>query len=152
MNERNMWILKNTGQLFDLYTRKYEGKQCPKCYDSIRGRSGENDCDVCFGTGFEGGFEAMYQLYVRLKPAETSLDIQATEYTYTNLPGAWLISKTEIKNRDILISPQGKMLSVLSSYVNQAAGFLFHQELKLKEIDPTDQLYRIRRETLYPFY
>ena len=152
INERNMWILKNTGQLFDLYTRKYEGNICTKCYDTIRGRSGDNACNVCFGTGFEGGFEPMFQLYVRLKPSETSLDQATEEYVYTNFPGAWLISKVEIKNRDILISPQGKLYSVLNYHINQVSRYLFHQQLKLKELDPTDQLYRLERTTLYPFY
>lgn len=149
-NERNLWILKNTGQLFDLYTRKYEGKKCEKCYDSIRGRAGSNTCDVCFGTGFEGGYEPMFQLFLRLKPAETSLDISNQDFTYNNLPGAWTISPIEIKNRDLLIGPDGVIYSVLSSFVNQAAGFLFHQEFKLKEIDPLDNLYNLQRTTLYP--
>jgi hypothetical protein len=150
MNERNLWILKNTGQLFDLYTRKYEGNHCPKCYDKVRSQSYMKDCTVCFGTGFEGGYEPMMQLYVRLKPAETSLDITPEAYTYKNIPGAWTISTVEIKNRDLLIGPDGTIYSVLSSFVNQAAGYLFHQELKLKEIDPLDPLYKIRRASLSP--
>jgi hypothetical protein len=36
MNERNMWILKNTGVLMDVYRRKTEGERCPVCYDPIR--------------------------------------------------------------------------------------------------------------------
>jgi hypothetical protein len=148
-NERNLWILKNTGQLFDLYTRKYEGTRC-KCWSESHGQAGNPDCTICYGTGFVGGFEPMFQLYVRLKPAETSLDITPQEFTYNNLPGAWTISTVQIKNRDLLIGPDGIIYSVLSSYVNQAAGYLFHQELKLKELDPNDPLYKMQRSSLYP--
>lgn len=150
VNERNLWILKNTGMLFDLYTRKYEGVRCPKCYDKARGRAGQNGCTVCFGTGFEGGFEPQMQLYVRLKPAEESLDISTEEYTYNNIPGAWTISPVQIKNRDLLIDPEGTMYAVVSSYVNQAAGYLFHQDLKLRTLEPNDKLYQLRRSSLKP--
>lgn len=150
INERNLWILKNTGQLFDLYTRKTEGEHCPKCYDPLRGRSGDINCDVCFGTGFVGGYEPMFQLYVRQKPAQTDLSIQTPGLVYNHTPGAWTISTVQIKNRDILINPQGIMFQVLSTQVNQAAGYLFHQEMQLKELDPNDPLYKIERKTLYP--
>ncbi|MFW6015077.1 MAG: hypothetical protein ACOCRK_01415 [bacterium] len=152
MNERSMWILKNTGQLFDLYVRKYEGKRCPKCYDSIRGRSGNGHCEICFGTGFEDGYEPMFQLYMRLKPVQQSLDIGSHGFQINSSPGAWTISSTQIKNRDILIGPQGIIYSVTSSHINQAAGYLFHQELQLKELERTDPLYNLKRETLYPIY
>lgn len=150
VNERNLWILKNTGQLFDLYTRKYEGEKCTKCYDPIRGRAATTDCDVCYGTGFVGGYEPQFQLYVRQKPAQTDLGITPEGYVYNNTPGAWTISTIMIKNRDILINPQGQLFTVLSSHVNQAAGYLFHQELMLKELDPTDPLYKMKRVALYP--
>lgn len=150
INERNLWILKNTGQLFDLYVRKYEGVKCPKCYNELRGNAGDPDCTTCFGTGIEGGYEPMFQLYVRQKPAQTSLDLTNSGFQTNNSPGAWTISTVLIKNRDILINPQGTMFQVISSNVNQAAGYLFHQELQLKELFPTDPLYQIKRINLYP--
>ena len=152
INERNMWILKNTGQLFDFYTRKYEGERCPDCYDEARGRAGQNNCHTCFGTGFVGGYEPMVQLYIRLNPAEESLDIDQESYTYNQLPGAWTITPIQIKNRDILISQDGTMYAVKSTYVNQAEGYYFHQELKLKTLEPEDNLYNIKRATLKPVY
>ena len=47
MNERNFWILKNDGQLFDLYQRKYEGQRC-HCYDPLRGQAGNSTCSTCY--------------------------------------------------------------------------------------------------------
>ena len=150
INERNMWILKNTGMLFDFYTRKYEGVKCTQCHDSARGRAGQNSCTVCFGTGYEGGYEPMSQLYIRLKPAEESLKISTEQFTYDSIPGAWTISTMQIKNRDLLIDPEGQMYQVTSSYVNQAAGYLFHQDLKLRALEPNDKLYKIKRAYLKP--
>lgn len=150
MNERNLWILKNTGMLFDLYTRKYDGERCPQCYDPIRGRAGSNDCAICYGTGFVGGYDPAFQLYVRLKPAQQSLDVSNQMYVNNTSPGAWTISDTQIKNRDILISPVGTIYQVINSMINQAGGYLFHQEMNLKVYDPNDAIYDMKRTTLYP--
>ena len=94
----------------------------------------------------------MVQLYIRLNPAEESLDIDQESYTYNQLPGAWTITPIQIKNRDILISQDGTMYAVKSTYVNQAEGYYFHQELKLKTLEPEDNLYNIKRATLKPVY
>lgn len=149
INERNMWILKNTGVLMDLYVRKTEGQRCTKCWDPIRSQ-GDSDCLNCFGTTFEGGYEPMTQLYIRQKPATTQLDLSAHGYTQNSTPGAWTISNIKLTNRDFLINPEGKIFSVTGSHVNHAAGYLFHQELTMKELDTTDRLYKVKRTTLYP--
>jgi hypothetical protein len=53
-------------------------------------------------------------------------------------------------NRDILISPTGTIYQVTASMINQAGGYLFHQELKLKAFDMKDPIYNMKRTTLYP--
>lgn len=152
INERNMWILKNTGQLFDLYIRKYEGLKCPDCYDEVRCSAGNPNCKTCYGTGIKDGYEPMFQLYIRLKPAQESLDIDTHGLRINKNPGAWTISTIQIKNRDIIIDPQGIIYSVTSSHINQAAGYLFHQELQLKELERTDPIYHLKKQLLYPIY
>ena len=149
VNERNMWILKNTGILMDLYVRKTEGERCDICWDSIRSQ-GDSDCLSCFGTTYKGGYEPMTQLYVRQKPAVQQLELTPHGYVPNSMPGAWTISNIQLRNRDLLINLEGKIFSITSSHVSHAAGYLFHQELTMKELDPTDRLYKIKRETLYP--
>ena len=150
VNERNMWILKNTGILMDLYIRKTTGDVCEKCWDDIRGQSANTQCKECFGTGYIGGYEPISQLYVRQKPAQQQLDLNGQGYMINSNPGAWTISSTQIKNRDLLINPEGRIFSVTNSYVSHAAGYYFHQELQMKELDPTDPRYQIARLTIYP--
>lgn len=151
INERNMWILKNTGVLMDLYVRKTEGEECKYCWDDAR-EQGRVDCPECYGTGFVGGYEPMTQIYVRQKPAQQQLDLTPQGYAVNNNPGAWTISPVQLRNRDLLINPQGILFSITSSHVSHAAGYLFHQELQMKELDPNDEKYSIKRATLYPNY
>lgn len=149
INERNMWILKNTGVLMDLYVRKTDGPRCSHCWDSLR-LQGDQDCTFCFGTSFEGGYEPMTQLYVRQKPTVQQLDLTPHGYVPNNNPGAWTISDIKLTNRDLLINPEGKILSITSTNISHAAGYLFHQEINTKELDPLDKRYQIKRVTLYP--
>ena len=151
INERNFWILQNMGVLCDLYTRKYDGERCPDCYDPVRGRAGNSTCTTCFGTGYVGGYNPQYQLYVRFRPQQTALEIGSQMFTLNNQPIAWTISDTKIANRDIIINPEGKIFQVLNSTVSHAAGYLFHQEFTLKEFEPEDPIYKMKRKTLYPF-
>lgn len=150
MNERNMWILKNTGVLMDLYVRKTTGERCEHCWDENRGQAKDPTCKICFGTGFVGGYEPMHQLYVRQKPAPQQLDMTTQGYMISANPGLWTISSVQIHNRDLLINPEGRIFSVTNSNISHAAGYYFHQELQSKEIDPMDVKYTIKRATLYP--
>ena len=150
MNERNLWILKNDAELYDLYTYKTQGSQCPKCFDPIRGSKIISNCDVCLGTGTELGYEPTFQLYIRRKFSQTDVALANTGLKLNSIPGAWTISTVVLKNRDLIISPQGKFYTVLNGTINHAAGYLFHQELQLKELEPNDPLYNLKRITLYP--
>lgn len=152
INERNMWILKMDGELFDLYTRKYEGEHCPDCYSDTRGRASQKACTTCYGTGFVGGFEPRTQIYIRIVPVEESLSIETESYRYNKQQSMWTISPIQIRNRDLLIGPDGIFYTVLSSYINKVSGYTFHQDLKTKTLEPNDPLYSMKRTTLQPAY
>lgn len=149
MNERNMWILKNDAVLMDLYVRKIDGEKCPNCYDEYRGQASNSRCSICYGTGIVGGYEPAFQLYIRQKPVVQQITKENSGLVLNSTPGAWTISSIQIKNRDLLINPEGKIFAVTTSQVSHAAGYLFHQEFQMTELDPTDNRYNIERKTLY---
>lgn len=151
MNERNMWILKMDGELFDLYKRKLEGERC-SCWDSERGSASNPNCDICYGTGFVGGYDPVYQLYIRQKPANNNLSREGRGLTIKNSTGAWTICDIQIRDRDLLINPQGIMFRVTMANTDHAAGYLFHQELAMEEVETNDPIYKLKRQTLKPFY
>ena len=151
MNERDMWILKMDGELFDLYKRKLEGEHC-SCWDDERGDAGNPNCDKCYGTGFLGGYDPIYQLYIRQKPANNNLVRTQRGLSVTNSTGAWTICDVQIRDRDLLINPQGVMFRVTACNTNHASGYLFHQELAMEEIETNDPVYKLKRETLKIFH
>ena len=149
INERNMWILKMDGELFDLYKRKTEGIHCD-CWDEIRGSSSNPNCTKCYGTGFIGGYDPIYQIFVRQKPANNSLDRTQRGLSVKNSTGAWTICDVQIRDRDILINPHGQMFRVVNTNINHSAGYYFHQEIVMEEVETNDPIYNLKRITLYP--
>jgi hypothetical protein len=148
INERNLWLLKNTGVICDLYTRKWEGEHCPDCYDELRGRASNSMCPKCFGTGFVNGYEPQFALYVRLGNSESTVSQNIEGLESQNSISCWTITPTRIRNFDMLFTPDGSILEVTSSYINSADNYNFHQEFKARYLEPNDPKYNIRRATL----
>ncbi len=57
---RNRWMLEQAGERVKLFIRKWAGEICP-CWD-IQYRTAKNDCPLCFGTGYIGGYEGPYDI------------------------------------------------------------------------------------------
>ena len=152
MNERNMWILKNTGTLMNLYTVKTTGIKCTHCYNDIREQSFDPNCPVCFGTGFEGGYDPKVQIYMRQRPAQQSLDMTNNGYMLNTKPTFWTISQIHIKKRDILINQEGYLFVVISITPSHIAGYYLHQEFQMEQLQPNHPLNFLKNNNLYPEY
>ena len=152
MNERNFWILKNDGILFDFYSRKYEGELC-HCFDPIRGQAAAANCKTCFGTGFVGGFAPQCQLYIRLNLQQTSLNQSIESYEYIQQANGWTITNIMLHNRDVLIAPEGVIYAVLQTSTHNVNGYWLHTELSIKSYESQDPLYEcLKRVKLKPAF
>lgn len=151
MNERNMWILKNDGLVFQLYQRKYEGERC-SCFDPLRGVAGNSRCPICWGTSFIGGYNPSIEIFVRLNLQDTSLMQEQEGYNLSLACNAWTISSIRIQTRDLLYSPEGNIYSVIAVNSHNAAGYWFHQQLRIYSIDQNDPLYTFLRKSQKPAY
>lgn len=145
MNERNFWILKNDGLLFDLYQRKYEGEKC-HCYDYLRGQAGLSTCSTCYGTGFLVPYAPPVEIFMRMNNVNEALLQETDSWAFSQKPGFWTISNIRLRNRDLLVSPQGIIFSIVSSYINNVAGYLFHQTCETVSLESNDPAYNIIRK------
>lgn len=67
--KKEMLLLrKRSGQDGVLLKRRAFGLPCPKCLDPATGEPTNSHCDVCFGTGFEGGYYAPLSCWVATEP------------------------------------------------------------------------------------
>lgn len=67
--KKEMLLLrKRSGQDGVLLKRKTFGLPCPKCLDPATGEPTNSHCDVCFGTGFDGGYYAPIDCWIACEP------------------------------------------------------------------------------------
>lgn len=151
MNERNFFILQNDGLNFQLFQRKYSGERCT-CYDEIRGSAGASTCPICCGTGFKAPFSPPVELYVRLNVQEATLAQDLEGYNFVQACNAWTISSIRLQTRDILVSPEGNIYSIIAVNSHNAAGYWGHQQLRILSVDARDPIYNFLRITMKPSY
>lgn len=64
------------GREVAILKKKTYGVRCRKCYASVVGSSVQDSCSVCYGVGWEGGYDAPVITYakVREQPAQDSVE------------------------------------------------------------------------------
>ena len=109
MLQREELLLETSGEPFVLMRRKWTGIRCI-CH-TLRREHADKRCPVCFGTGFQNGYEQFInprrpdgRILVRVNPAQDDLKIEDKGgLTPEYVPGAWTIAFPGIKDRDVLI-------------------------------------------------
>lgn len=150
-------MLRATGEPVALWRRKWTGETCPKCYTD-RVLRGNKRCEICFGTGFVGGYvryinprEPDGRIYVRVGPTEENLITDKIGLTQVFNPASWTLPTPIIRDRDFLIRYDPKTgeetwrYEVLS--VTRNKGFFnvpTVQNFTMARHDKTDPIYKVR--------
>ena len=64
--ENKVTLERLTGTQCLLYIRKTFGTKCTNCYDPVRGKCIMEDCNVCWGTTYTGGFFKPVKVFVEI--------------------------------------------------------------------------------------
>jgi len=150
-------MLRATGEPVALWRRKWTGETCPKCYVDRSNRANYR-CDICFGTGFVGGFvrfintrEPDGRIFIRLGPTEETLGAEDSGLTQHFNPAGWTLPTPIVRNWDIAIRYDQKTGEETWRYevlnVTRNKGFFnvpTVQNFTLSRLDRTDPKYRLR--------
>lgn len=95
-------LLSWKGEPCYLLVRRRFGERCPKCFDQWGASSTSESCDVCYGTGFEGGYDVFEG---RFHVADGSERLAETEagWNVTYNPRVWITDYPVVKEGDILV-------------------------------------------------
>lgn len=138
----------------DLLFREFIGRKCflfpvrtfgPRCscFDPVAARRTRSSCNLCFGTGYLGGFMSPVEVFVQIdpfpkKPQASSLqEIQASDTT------ARMISFPPVSPRDILVESENRRWRVEAVSATQRLRATVRQELQIHEIPKGDIEYAI---------
>lgn len=144
---RNHWILDQGGENVKLFLRKWAGVPC-QCTSEEYGRSkrtgiGNNQCLVCFGTGYVGGYEGPYDAVVEPPNTEKTVQLGETglriQYDWTS----WMGPEPLVKDRDVLVRANNDRF--LFSNVNPigSRGAIYQQSFSLSQLSARDPIYSI---------
>jgi len=144
IRKKNVYLRTQTGLPAFLFKKKTFGQYCPSCYDPIKQRITKTNCEVCFGTGFSGGYWNPIELYVnRAVPDSITKNIN-----FNKTAGASVVETTNypiISTGDFLLFPQvGSRLRVVSITAHTRMGCIISQYVNLTEINRSDIEYNVR--------
>jgi hypothetical protein len=86
-----------------LFKRRVYGQRCTRCWNAKAEVVTDDNCQVCFGTSFEGGYFDAVPLFVQFDSSPNTRQNSYAGQTEMNSIGAWTISHPKIDPDDIVI-------------------------------------------------
>jgi len=138
---RNNFILEQGGERVKLFLRKWSGSECHN--NSPTHKSTLNDCTICFGTGYIGGYTGPYDILIA--PPDESKSLEATpeglKPTFTF--EAWTGATPLISQRDFIVRKNGDRFSIGAVNLTTVSGAPLQQRFNLSLIGSRDIRYSV---------
>ena len=143
---RNRWILEQGGERVKLFIRRVTGNPCPCHWDARLleySKQPLNQCLMCYGTGWIGGYEGPYDLIVG--PAEGERRVAQTpngrrlEFTYE----VWIGPSPMVSQRDFIVKQNGERYSIGPVNRTEIRGLVLQQSFQIGYLDTGDIRYRV---------
>ena len=121
--------------------RKWSGHYCD-CID-IRTRKVDSNCPKCFGTGFEGGFELIENIYCRIKSSPQRLQGNSGGITVQETTSGTITTYPLISDSDIIVREHNARYFLREVKARQIQGYITAQAFNLEKVQLYDMAYRI---------
>jgi len=134
-------MLEQAGERVKLFIRKWAGEICP-CWD-IQYRTAKNDCALCFGSGYIGGYEGPYDILIA--PPETEKTVQLMDmglhisYDWQTWTGPYPL----LNDRDFIVRQNNDRLSIAHVNPQGSRGAIYQQHFMLAPLDRRDPRYTV---------
>lgn len=149
---RNRWILNQGGERVQAFLRKRSGVPCG-CVNRTSSHQPQSDCEICFGTGFLGGYEGPYTLIIAPDDAEKRINQRESgryvEHTYE----VWTGPRPLLSQRDFIVKINGDRYSIGPVRMPSNRGMVLQQHFNIGHLDEKDIRYKVpmdssRRENI----
>lgn len=149
---RNSWILDQGGERVKVFIRKWSGVKCTHCYDEEYDRP-RNDCNFCFGTGIEDGYEGPFE--IRVAPADAEKRINLGEYGFSleQVYEVWTGPTPMVSQRDFIVKQNNDRYSIGPVRMPTNRGNVLQQHFSIDLLDENDIRYKVPvqgSQQLYP--
>jgi len=143
---RNNWILEQGGERVKIFIRKLSGVRCfcsidPHQHEYLQQPS--NRCQICWGTGFVGGFEGPWEAIVAPDDAERRMSQsergRRMEHTYE----VWTGPSPLVTQRDFLVKQTNERYSIGPVRRPTNRGNVLQQHFNIAYLDEGDIRYKV---------
>lgn len=138
---RNRWILQQGGERVKVFIRKHAGETC-SCI-VVGQKQPQNDCLLCYGTGFVGGYEGPYDILISPDDSEKRINHGESGKTLAHAYEVFAGPTPLLSQRDFIVKLNGDRYSVGSVRMPTNRGMLLQQHFNIGHIDEKDIRYKV---------
>lgn len=143
---RNKWLLEQTGDRVKLFLRKWNGQKCA-CYNETYGYSkgvGSNrPCQICYGTGYVGGYEGPFDILIAPPETEKAVNLMDAGLHVSYDWNTWTGPEPLLNERDVIIRSNNDRFFVIRPNYQGSRGATYQQHFSLAQVDQSDPVYTI---------
>ena len=135
IKHRELVLNRLSGQKFLVYKKKTFGQYCTKCYDDTLMRTTFGKCDICYGTGFVGGFYTPYVIHAQIN--ENPPRSQITLYgDWQDQDAVLVMSVTPtITPGDMVLDLYGRRWNAVTCRSTNKAMFTIAQQVQMRQLE-----------------
>lgn len=136
IQRREMILLKKfVGVKSLIFRRKTFGKRCSACWDPALEKVTKDNCKVCLGTSFEGGYFAGYPTFIQYDPTSNPSEYGPQGVVEPNVIPAWTTSMPNIHTFDLVLRvPDMKLYRAEAIQTTELQTVAVRQMLQLTEL------------------
>ena len=143
---RNRFILEQGGERVKLFLRRTVGNPCPCKWDPHLfefSKQPLNNCLVCYGSGFIGGYEGPYDIIIPPEDNEARVSQGVTGRRVESTYEVWIGPSPVVSQRDFIVKQNGDRYSIGPVKSTQIRGLSLQQTFQIGYLDTTDIRYRV---------
>lgn len=98
-----MLLSKFSGAKSFFFRKKTYGIRCPRCWNVKAEHVMDDNCEVCYGTSFEGGYYDPIPVFMQYDPSTANKKKTYSGNIEPNIINAWTISMPEMSSDDVVV-------------------------------------------------
>lgn len=148
---RNRFILQQGGEIVKLFIRRGSGNRCQCVWDAQLQeflKQPMNNCLMCYGTGWIGGYEGPYDILVGPDESERRVSQTLMGRRLENSYEVWIGPSPRVSQRDFLVKQNGERFSIGPVRRTGIRGVTLQQAFTIAYLDSTDIRYQVPMSAL----
>jgi hypothetical protein len=143
---RNNFILEQGGERVKVFIKKTSGEKCFCCRDARTldySKQPNSRCELCFGTGFVGGYEGPYDMIISPDDNERAVRQTPTGRHLEHVQDVFTNVSPMLTQRDFIVKQSNERYSIGPVRKPSVRGVALQQHFQIRYLDEKDIRYTV---------